>query len=156
MDEIERIANERMLLESEIATMVFVKQNTQIPAPEIYGYNSTYSNPLGTPYVLIEYIPGRPFPFPFSKNRAIGEYKLLKIHLQLTHFVWQLCKRPFNEIGQLQLASDKGTDVVFGPTVDRKNRWYGPFENSATFYMKRAKTVFEYELLAERTSQTAG
>ena len=154
VEEAERVANERMLLESEIATMIFVKEKTQIPVPKVYGYDVTYRNALGTPYIFMEYIPGKPYPFPFSESGVAKEYELAKIHLQLTYLVWQLCKLPFQQIGQLRFASDDGTDVVVGPIVDRKNRIYGPFKDSRTFYAKRAKTVYEYELLAERKLQT--
>ena len=153
VDETERLANERLLAESEVATMMFVKERTQIPVPEVYGYDSTYDNPLRTPYSFIEYLSDKPYPFPFSETDKIKEYELAKIPSQLTHFVWQLCKHPFNKIGQLQLTSENGNDIVIGPIVDRKDRMYGPFEDSRTIYTKRAKIVYGYELLAERTLQ---
>ena len=156
VDEAERIANERMLLESEIATMIFVKRKTQIPVPEVYGYDTTYENLLGTPYTFIEYMPGKPYPFPFTEVGIAKEYELAKIHMQLTHFVWQLSEHPFNQIGQLHFASDDGIDVTVRPIIDRKDRKYGPFKDSQKFYRKQAKAVYEYEVLTNRALLKAG
>jgi hypothetical protein len=144
-DHTQRIANQLLLFESEVATMQFVKENTQIPVPEVYEYDATYTNALGTPYIFMEYISGKPYPFPFNKQRLIKDEELLKIHAQLTTFAWQLSKHPFNEIGQLRFASGVGTGVVVGPIVDRKDRIYGPFVSSKAFYEKRAKAVYEFE-----------
>ena len=144
-DSAERHTNQRLLYESEVATMRFVREKTQIPVPKVYAYDSTYSNALGTPYIFMEYIAGEPYPFPFNRQRLIKDEDLSKIHAQLTGFSWQLSKHPFNAIGQLRYSSGEGTDVVVGPIIDRKDRSYGPFMSSKAFYKTRAETVHEFE-----------
>ena len=144
-DSTQRNANQRLLFESEVATMHFVREKTQIPVPKVYAYDCTYSNVLGTPYIFMEYIAGKPYPFPFSGQRLIRDEDLSIIHAQLTEFSWQLFKHPFNAIGQIRRAPGGGTDVVVGPIIDRKDRSYGPFMSSRTFYEKRAEKVLEYE-----------
>ena len=144
-DSAQRNANQRLLFESEVATMQFVKEKTQIPVPKIYASDSTYSNALGTPFILMEYISGKPYPFPFNGQRPIKDEELVKIHAQMTNFSWQLFKHPFNAIGQLRRASGEGTGMVVGPIIDRKDRVYGPFVSSKAFYAKRAGIVHEFE-----------
>ncbi|KAL2072903.1 hypothetical protein VTL71DRAFT_12246 [Oculimacula yallundae] len=140
-----RITNQTLLFESEVATMQFVKENTQIPVPQVYGYDFTYANALGTPYIFMEYIAGKPYPFPFSGERPIKDDDLIKIHTQLTNFAWQLSKKPFDKIGQLRFAAGEERGVIIGPIIDRKERLYGPFTSSRTFYKERAKLVFKFE-----------
>ncbi|KAF5612090.1 uncharacterized protein FSUBG_1823 [Fusarium subglutinans] len=140
-----RITNQRLLFESEVATMQFVKENTQIPVPKVYGYDFTYANALGTPYIFEEYIAGKPYPFPFSGQRPVKEDDLIKIHSQLTSFAWQLLRQPFDQIGQLRFATGEKRGVAIGPVVDRKERLYGPFTSSRTFYKERARLVYEFE-----------
>ena len=144
-DSTQRNANQRLLFESEVATMHFVREKTQIPVPKVYAYDSTYSNALGTPYIFMEYVAGKPYPFPFDGQRVVKDEDLLKIHAQLTQFSWELSKHPFTAIGQLRYASAEGTDVVVGPIIDRKDRCYGPFMSSKAFYEKRAETIHEFE-----------
>ncbi|OAG24958.1 hypothetical protein CC77DRAFT_295144 [Alternaria alternata] len=145
MDHTTRTANQVLLFESEVATMQFVKENTKIPVPEVYGYDPSTTNVLGTPYIFMECIAGQPYPFPFSKERHIKDEDLTKIHSQLTDFAWQLWNKPFDTIGQLRFAADKRGGVVIGPIVDRKERLYGPFASSRAFYKERAKRVYETE-----------
>jgi aminoglycoside phosphotransferase (APT) family kinase protein len=46
-------------MESEIATMNFVRQHSTIPVPEIYGYDLDKTNAVGAPYILMSALPGR-------------------------------------------------------------------------------------------------
>ena len=105
----------------------------------------TYANALGTPYIFMEYIPGKPCPFPFSGQRPIKDDDLIKIHAQSTTFAWQLLKHPFDKIGQLRFVTGEERGVAIGPIVDRKERLYGPFTSSRTFYQGCAKTVYAFE-----------
>ncbi|OAA58100.1 Protein kinase-like domain protein [Niveomyces insectorum RCEF 264] len=45
---------------SEVATLRYIRQNTTIPVPEVFHYNSSYTNDIGTPYILMSKAPGRP------------------------------------------------------------------------------------------------
>ena len=144
-DHTTRITKQMLLVESEVATMQFVKENTQIPVSKVSGYDFTYANVLGTPYILMEYIAGKSYPFPFSRQRPIKDDDLIRIHTQLKDFAWQLSKQPFDKIGQLRFATGEKRGVAIGPIIDRKERLYGPFTSSRTFYKECAKTVYEFE-----------
>lgn len=50
---------EKREMESEIATMTYVRKNTQIPIPKVFGYNSRLAeNPVNFPYILMECMKG--------------------------------------------------------------------------------------------------
>lgn len=46
-------------MESEIATMSFVRQHSTIPIPEIHGYDLDKANAVGAPYLLMSALLGR-------------------------------------------------------------------------------------------------
>ncbi|KAH6605838.1 hypothetical protein Trco_004991 [Trichoderma cornu-damae] len=146
-----RLADERRLLESEIATMQYVRTNSRIPVPEVYDFDSGYDNELGVPYAILECMPGKPFPFPFKDRGFVSDAELARIHSQLVNFQWQLLQLPFDAIGQLCLDPAGGDPCRLGPIVDRKLRTYGPFDDSRQFYAERAKVVLSDE---QRTVET--
>ena len=125
--------------------MQIVKENTQIPVPKVYGYNFTYANALGTPYIFMEYIAENPYLFHFSGQRPIKDDDLIKVYAQSTNFAWQLLKLPFDKTGQLRFATGEERCAAIGPIVDRKECLYGPFTSSRTFYQGCAKTVCAFE-----------
>ncbi|KAJ6784278.1 hypothetical protein PWT90_10466 [Aphanocladium album] len=45
-------------MSSELATMAFVRENTEIKVPQVYGFDLDIDNGVGCPFVLMEYIPG--------------------------------------------------------------------------------------------------
>ncbi|KAF6752717.1 hypothetical protein DFP72DRAFT_1171569 [Ephemerocybe angulata] len=50
--------------ESELATMRFVRESGLYPdisVPQVYAWNTTFTNPVGAPYVLMEFIKGKAF-----------------------------------------------------------------------------------------------
>ncbi|KJK79937.1 hypothetical protein H634G_04176 [Metarhizium anisopliae BRIP 53293] len=53
-------AREKRLLsmQSELATMEFVRQNTDIPIPKIYAYELNEQNAVGCPFFMMEYFHG--------------------------------------------------------------------------------------------------
>jgi len=139
---------ERKMLESELATMRFIKERTSIPVPTVFDFDLGYDNPLGTPYMFMEYMPGKPFPFPFDTPTR-GEIKdedLEKIHNQLVAFQAQLLNIGFDKIGQLYFDPVDQAKFMIGPIVDRNHRQYGPYTDSRRFLIERAEKVLEDEL----------
>ncbi|KAJ6498725.1 hypothetical protein DFH09DRAFT_872575, partial [Mycena vulgaris] len=45
-------------LESEVATMVYVRQHTTIPVPTVYGYCPTRENIIGQPFSIVSFTDG--------------------------------------------------------------------------------------------------
>jgi len=46
-------------MESEVRTLRQIKRLTTIPVPIVYGFNSSFDNELGFPYMVMELLPGR-------------------------------------------------------------------------------------------------
>jgi hypothetical protein len=139
-----RALHERLSLESEVATMQYVRANTKIPVPELYAYDLDPGNKLGTSYMLMECLAGKPFPHPFVKHGFISDADIVKIHSQLVNISSELAEITFNTIGQLRL--DPSTNLpVIGEIIDRKGRSYGPFDTSESFFRERARVLLEGE-----------
>lgn len=52
-------SGKQFTMESEIATMKFISQSTDIPVPRVFAYNTGLEkNPVGLPYLLMECIEG--------------------------------------------------------------------------------------------------
>jgi aminoglycoside phosphotransferase (APT) family kinase protein len=45
-------------LQSEIATMLFIKENSDLPVAEVFAYELDEDNPVGAPFILMELLPG--------------------------------------------------------------------------------------------------
>ncbi|KZV92649.1 hypothetical protein EXIGLDRAFT_69408 [Exidia glandulosa HHB12029] len=43
-------------VESAAATMSFTRHVLRLPVPEVFAWNATYDNPLGVPYLFLEYV----------------------------------------------------------------------------------------------------
>lgn len=42
---------------AEVNTIQVVRERSKIRVPEVFGYNASYDNPIGVPFMLLEYIP---------------------------------------------------------------------------------------------------
>ncbi|KAJ3729435.1 hypothetical protein C8R42DRAFT_562611, partial [Lentinula raphanica] len=92
-------ASSYMSMESEIATMVFVRSRTSIPVPIVYGYCPSRENVIGRPFSIISFAEGElmnsstweDLPLD-AKLRTIRDYA--KIILELS-------KLRFDRIGSL-------------------------------------------------------
>lgn len=40
----------------QVATMTYVKQQTTIPVPTVYGYCKDEHNPIGCPFMIMEHV----------------------------------------------------------------------------------------------------
>lgn len=45
-------------MQSEIDTMSYVREHTDIPVPQVYSYDTTATNPVGAPFMLMECFAG--------------------------------------------------------------------------------------------------
>jgi aminoglycoside phosphotransferase (APT) family kinase protein len=90
---------------SEIATLQFLARTT-VPAPRVYAYQlESPDNPIGTAYVLMEKMPGRPLVW----YEATDEQRA-KVIEQLADVYVELEKHPFQEVGSLTLAHIQGQE----------------------------------------------
>ncbi|KAK5788374.1 hypothetical protein VI817_009332 [Penicillium citrinum] len=62
--------NSSASLKSEIATMQFIKEQSDLPVPRVFGYDTNEENPVGSAYILMEFLPG------IAAMDALGGYKV--------------------------------------------------------------------------------
>ncbi|KAI7780491.1 Altered inheritance of mitochondria protein 9 [Diaporthe eres] len=48
----------RLVTNSEVATIAYVRENTSIPVPKVLDWSDDPTNPSGTEYIIMEYAPG--------------------------------------------------------------------------------------------------
>ncbi|KAL0569674.1 hypothetical protein V5O48_012287 [Marasmius crinis-equi] len=86
-------------LESEIATMVFVKSRTKIPVPTVYGYCSTRENAIGQPFSILSFTEGKDMSGPAWENLPT-QVKLNAIR-DYAHVVLELYRLRFDRIASI-------------------------------------------------------
>jgi aminoglycoside phosphotransferase (APT) family kinase protein len=133
------------LLESEVATMKYIKSKTRVPVPEIYAFDVDKNNVLGTPYIFMELMNGLPYPYPFSERKVMTDKDIQKVHNELININTQLAGLTFDKIGMLEFDKTKPDGFKIGPITDFKSRVYGPFTTSKDYYTVRARLVHDAE-----------
>ncbi|CAK7216970.1 hypothetical protein SCUCBS95973_002993 [Sporothrix curviconia] len=123
------------VLESEVATLQFLAK-TKVLAPRVFAHVSTAANnPVGTPYILMEKLPGKPLDWssasPAQRERVLEQ--MAEIYLELE-------KHPLPATGCLALSDGNGEDVQVGPFVQppcfvTPTSALGPFSTLAESYM---------------------
>lgn len=109
------------LLRSEAMTMRFIRGNTSIPVPEVFGFDETTNNEICAPFIMMEFIEGSPVSarwFEASGPTPLQERRL-RILDTVASAMSQLRDFKFNRIGSLkfgsQLHSYLGTTLCIGP-----------------------------------------
>ena len=132
------------LIESMVATMQFVSDRTSIPLPKIHHWDSTFSNELGRPYVIMDAAKGNSL----YELEHVSGFNMDETVNKLGSFVnqWalynaELATLQFQQIGSLQRAED---DLYVNRLCSQANVYYtdlvegdkyrGPF-NSVTDYL---------------------
>jgi hypothetical protein len=134
-------------LESEVTTMRFLREKTNLPVPAVYGYDSQFDNEVGLPYILLEAMPGKRLRGPGRADFIPDQHKR-KVYGQIADILVELYNHPFDTIGMLypMATSDGGKRVCVGPIYDQHHRLkpYGPFSTSLEFYRTRSELLNEH------------
>lgn len=111
VDEHQAIENADDML-SEIATMKTVGHRTTIPVPEVFAFDTSSSNPVGYPYILMEFLGGRVLKRPIAE--AVPSEHLPKVAKQLAVVLVQLQAITSENFGRLWCGEhcDKPVEVV--------------------------------------------
>ncbi|KAM5457298.1 hypothetical protein MaudCBS49596_000493 [Microsporum audouinii] len=100
-----RLAFPEEKFRSEIATMKFIAEKTTIPIPRLIGYSLNKNNPLGTPFMLLDFVEGKSlFGVEFWK---LPEDEKNRFFSKLGDIYIQLSRHSFDRIGALTLDSDE-------------------------------------------------
>lgn len=91
-------AGTAVALLSEIAAMRVVRERTRIPVPQVFSHDVSLPNPVGYPYILMEYLEGR------ALGRGIAgtvpPENLPKVARQLAEVLFQLHRLTFDRLGR--------------------------------------------------------
>ncbi|KID81986.1 Protein kinase-like domain protein [Metarhizium guizhouense ARSEF 977] len=128
-------AREKRLLsmQSELATMEFVRQNTDIPIPKIYAHELNEQNAVGCPFFMMEYVHGntaeevsQSYP---GNREGIPELFREKFWRQIANIMTQLASVRLPRIGSI--VRDAAGSFVAGPLIETGS---GPYDSAAEFY----------------------
>lgn len=84
--------------DSEVATINFVRQKTDMPVPKIFAFDMSSENALGFEWILMEMLPGRTLRSKWRKIPGDVKRNLVK---QIAKYQAQLFRRRFSAIGHL-------------------------------------------------------
>ncbi|KKZ64017.1 hypothetical protein EMCG_01678 [[Emmonsia] crescens] len=105
-----RLAFPKEKLRGEIATMKFIAEKTTIPIPRLHGYSINSENQLGLPFMLLEFIEGKPL---FTVEvRKLPRPQKRELFAKLGDIYIQLFQHKFDRIGALTLDA-KDENWVF-------------------------------------------
>ncbi|KAF8157135.1 hypothetical protein B0H34DRAFT_712357 [Crassisporium funariophilum] len=123
----------RLKTESEVATINYLRQNTSVPVPTIYHYDSNPFNRLGGEWILMSKASG----IPLSRvYHGLGYNDLVKLLKNLATIVIPLFAHRFSEIGSLYFGPDPRLNVASGtPTPKALPDHYSAFPFSPTLGM---------------------
>ncbi|GES82149.1 kinase-like domain-containing protein [Rhizophagus clarus] len=149
-------------IDVEIATMKYVAQNTNIRVPAVYDWNGTAQNPIKTPYIFMERLPGQHL-YRIWYELTVEQKKCVLSQIVETLFeLWTKCR--FEEIGCLYMDEQSSSDSFIssatstfriGPVVnplfyfegrDSIPSFTGPFKSLQEFYdafIHKEKEFFE-------------
>lgn len=99
----------RLKTESEVATMSYLRENTNIPVPTVYHYDSNPYNRLGGEYILMSKASG----IPLSRVYHSMPYnELVKLLDNLAALIIPLFAHRFPQLGSLYFDSSANRTVV--------------------------------------------
>jgi hypothetical protein len=101
-------------VESELATIEYVRDNTTIPVPEIYFVNYSENHAVGAPFVLMEHIRGSPLDDIWEDLSLDHKLDAIK---QVAGIHGQLAGLRFDTIGCIE------SDQSVGPLMDQVEWW---------------------------------
>lgn len=139
------------VLGHEVDTMSLVKKQSGIPVPDVYGFDLRLENQAGTPFVLMEFIPGN------TAMDSFGGYRTHRgetptqfrsgFHQAMADIQVQMTSIRFCKIGAI---TKQGEDYVVGPLPGLG----GPFSSAADFFTawaEKARFRWSDEFIRQRT-----
>lgn len=131
---------------SEMSTFKFLKLNSKIPVPEVYGYDfqSNRDNAVGVTYMLVQKLPGFKVPELSMGNKDLDLQRASRFHSQLADVILELGTFKFDKIGSLRESQTEPGTFEVAPLYDfyttyplargqtQQNR--GPFSSTSEYF----------------------
>lgn len=151
-------------VQSEVATMEYVRMQTSVPVPKVYAFDSSANNKLRLEWILMEKIQGKPY----NEVEDVLDFDTREqLHKTAADWVDQLSKLKFDKIGSLYCRWDQPsydlTAFILGPVVHAEfypdfrlqyGVFRGPFRSLADFYRSVIR-VHELEAQDQRQKDRA-
>ncbi|KAI3319570.1 phosphotransferase enzyme family-domain-containing protein [Xylariaceae sp. AK1471] len=127
----------RSKTESEVATLEWVYQYTDLPVPRVRAYDSSRNNPLGFEWILMTKIEGKPLSECWQSIKMGSKERLVK---QIAAFTAAAFHQPFHEgVGSIYKTtsnSDSRTHVRERAISDQSR---GPFSKASDWISTRLR-----------------
>lgn len=142
-------------LRSEACTMRLLRRETTIPVPEVFAFSDSCSNELGHPFILMQFIEGKPL-YEFWEDKKTSKDTMKKRRIRCLQAIAaamvQLDKFSFDQAGALKFDKN-GQPLGIGPMLavdDAREFWksedgilddewawvtHEPFHNDRDYYM---------------------
>ncbi|KAG5718895.1 hypothetical protein E4T56_gene17382, partial [Termitomyces sp. T112] len=129
----------RLKTESEVATMHYLRENTNIPLPTVYHYDSNPYNRLGGEYILMSKAPGVQLGTVFH---SLSYNDLVKLLENLAGLLLPLFAHRFSDIGSLYFGPNPYAPLSStAPTPKAVQLPYSAFPFSPTLSMSNLVTT---------------
>ena len=92
-------ASTRSSLLSEVQTMQYILDHSEIPVPQVYDYELDPENPVNFRFIIMEAVIGRPLSVKFPQ--ILRQY-IPSFLPQLAEYIVQLGTLSFSSIGRIQ------------------------------------------------------
>ncbi|TVY40200.1 hypothetical protein LOCC1_G006692 [Lachnellula occidentalis] len=141
------------LLESEVATMKYVKLNSSIPVPQVFDHSCTGSNTIGIPFILMSKAPGyalsqfswnarlegmvssrKPLPCLERANKEKIMKQLGVISSQLLNLRFDKMGSLFEEDGEYRIKKCLSPALVWHERDSLDDVPRGPFQHTHDYY----------------------
>jgi Ser/Thr protein kinase RdoA (MazF antagonist) len=148
----------RLKTESEVATINFVRRETEMPAPRVLAFSSDNQNELGFEWILMEMMAGVALR---SKWRSMPWSAKEDVVKKLVKYQAELSGKAFQETGNLFEHAGESQSFAIGPIVSLIFFWgdhlthdvaRGPFKNDYDWLQTRlAFVITDQERILENT-----
>jgi hypothetical protein len=124
-------------MRSEIATMLFARQRLGLPVPRLFTWCLTVDNPVGAPFILMEWLPGVPlsenlwFNILSLDNRKLLLGRISELHACLVRSL------SFTEVGNLFVRNMEKVQLHPDQALPDECFYVGPFVPSQKFSKKK-------------------
>ncbi|KAB8278747.1 RNase H domain-containing protein [Aspergillus minisclerotigenes] len=143
------------LLESEAATLNYVRRNSDIPVPHVYSYSSTKTNDVGIPYILMSKATGFPLQRVWKSTKS-GQTEISaeiksKVLFQLGSITFKLSQLRFDCIGSLfehdgivQVGECLSRGHILHERYSLEDIPRGPFTSETQFYDSLIEALIQH------------
>ncbi|KND89022.1 Altered inheritance of mitochondria protein 9, mitochondrial [Tolypocladium ophioglossoides CBS 100239] len=124
-------SEQQFTMQSEIATMKYIAKTTNIPVPEVFGYNICVdANPVGLPYMLMHCIEGNML-YDLGGPCILNSEQSERVRKSIASIQCQLFGASLNQIGCLVLDSSGEVGIGHLPAAFG---FQGPFNLPADYF----------------------